>query len=163
MNHSASSMGPPFQHAAAAVRVMLIREETPHYYPEISNSEDVNRLSQDMLNLDREEFRVLLLNAKHKVLGVHTVSVGSLTVSIVHPREVFKAAILANAAAIIGVHNHPSGDPTPSPEDHALTQRLAKAGSILGIQLLDHVVIGQDAMYSFADQGALSLTDAPMP
>ncbi|GJL59715.1 MAG: hypothetical protein NPIRA03_25720 [Nitrospirales bacterium] len=145
------------------MRVMLIREETPTYYPQISTSHDVSRLSQDMLNLDREEFRVLLLDTKHKVLGVHTVSVGSLTVSIVHPREVFKAAILANAAAIIGVHNHPSGDPTPSPEDHALTQRLAKAGALLGIRLLDHVVIGQDAIYSFADEGSLPLTDAPMP
>ena len=104
----------------------------------------------------REEFRVLLLNAKHQVMGVHTVSIGSLTVSIVHPREVYKAAILANAAAIIGIHNHPSGNPDPSPEDHALTKRLSEAGTILGITLLDHVIIGHNTHYSFADQDQLA-------
>ena len=115
-----------------------------------------------MLSLDREKFRILLLDTKHKVIGIHTVSIGSLTVSIVHPREVYKAAILANAAAIIGIHNHPSGNPDPSPEDHALTKRLAEAGNILGITLLDHVVIGQNTHYSFGDQGHLP-TPEPVP
>ena len=73
--------------------------------------------------------------------------------SIVHHREVYKAAIMANAAAIIGIHNHPSGNPAPSEEDHALTKRLAEAGTLLGIALLDHVIGGQNTHYSFADQG----------
>ncbi|MCA9463798.1 MAG: DNA repair protein RadC [Nitrospinota bacterium] len=138
------------------VRVMLIQETEGPYHPPITQSHDVARLCADMLRLDREEFRVLLLNAKHTVIAQHTVSIGSLTVSIVHPREVYKAALLANAAAIIGVHNHPSGNPDPSPEDHALTKRLSEAGTLLGITLLDHVIIGEHTHYSFADQGQLS-------
>ena len=145
------------------VRVMLVQETEGPYQPPISQSNDVARLCADMLRLDREEFRVLLLNAKHRVMGVHTVSIGSLTVSIVHPREVYKAAILANAAAIIGIHNHPSGNPDPSPEDHALTKRLSEAGKILGITLLDHVIIGQNTHYSFADQGQLTPTELSPP
>jgi len=150
-----SSASPPSL-SAPWVRVMLVKDASSSYSPPIHSSQDVVNLSQDMLSLDREEFRVLLLDAKHHVMGVHTVSIGSLTVSIVHPREVYKAAILANAAAIIGIHNHPSGHPDPSPEDHALTRRLSEAGNILGITLLDHVVIGQTTHYSFADQGQLS-------
>ena len=145
------------------VRVMLVQETEGPYQPPISQSNDVARLCADMLRLDREEFRVLLLNAKHRVMGVHTVSIGSLTVSIVHPREVYKAAILANAAAIIGIHNHPSGNPDPSPEDHTLTKRLSEAGNILGIALLDHVIIGQNTHYSFADQGQLTPTELSPP
>lgn len=137
------------------VRVMLIREETGTYSPKITQSADVYNLSHDMMHLDREEFRILLLNTKHHVAGMHIVAMGSLNTAIVHPREVFKAAILANAFAIIALHNHPSGDPTPSPEDHALTKRLSETGTILGIRLLDHVVIGQEKFYSFADHGQL--------
>ena len=149
-----ASASPPSL-SAPWVRVMLVQETEGPYHPPITQSNDVARLCADMLRLDREEFRVLLLNAKHRVMGVHTVSIGSLTVSIVHPREVYKAAILANAAAIIGIHNHPSGNPDPSPEDHALTKRLAEAGTLLGITLLDHVIIGENTHYSFADQGNL--------
>ncbi len=138
------------------IRVMLIREEATTYRPKISSSADVYNLTHDMMSLDREEFRILLLDTKHHVVGVHTVAIGSLNTAIVHPREVFKAAILANAFAIIALHNHPSGDPTPSPEDHALTKRLGETGTILGIRLLDHVVIGHNKFYSFADQGQLN-------
>src|SRR5437899_273965 len=106
--------------------------------------------------LDREQFVVLLLDGKNHVLGFNVVSVGSLTAALVHAREVFKPAILGNAAAIILVHNHPSGDPEPSAEDLALTQRLWAAGELLGIRVLDAVVVGDDGAYcSLADQGAL--------
>ncbi len=138
------------------VRISLIREEGGTYSPKITQSNDVFTLAQDMMDLDREEFRILLLDAKHHVSAVHTVAIGSLTTAIVHPREVFKAAILANAAAIIALHNHPSGDPEPSPEDRTLTKRLSAAGELLGIRLLDHVVIGHGRFYSFADDGTLS-------
>lgn len=97
----------------------------------------------------------MLLDGKNRLAGFNVVSIGSLTASLVHPREVFKAAILANAAAMIVVHNHPSGDPTPSAEDIAITQRLRQAGELLGISLLDHVVIGDDRYVSFADEGIL--------
>jgi len=85
------------------------------------------------------------LDGKNRALGFHIVSVGTLTASLVHPLEVFKLAILANVAAIIVVHNHPSGDPTPSAEDVAITQRLRQAGELLGIRVLDHVVVGDGA------------------
>lgn len=103
--------------------------------------------------LDREQFLVCCLDAKNVSIGVNIVSIGTLTLSIVHPREVFKPAILLNACAIIAAHNHPSGDPTPSPEDRTLTTRLREAGDLLGIRLLDHLILGDDRLYSFADQG----------
>ena len=91
---------------------------------------------------DREQMVAVLLDTKNGVIGLHVVSVGDLSSAVVHPREVFKAAILANAASLIMSHNHPSGDPAPSPEDIAVTKRIAEAGELLGIELLDHVVIG---------------------
>ncbi len=106
--------------------------------------------------LDREHFVVCGLDAKHCVTGINIVSIGSLTLSIVHPREVFKPLILMNAAAFICAHNHPSGDPTPSQEDRLLTQRLRQGAELLGITLLDHLVLGDTRHVSFADEGWLS-------
>lgn len=105
--------------------------------------------------LDREAFLALHLNHKNQLDGVHVVSIGSLSAGLVHPREVFKSAILTNAAAIIVMHNHPSGDPTPSREDRDITERLKKAGDILGVPLMDHVVIGADSYRSFGEMGSL--------
>jgi DNA repair protein RadC len=103
---------------------------------------------------DREMFIVLAVNVRNKITGIHTVSVGSLDTSIVHPREVFKFAILANASSIIVAHNHPSGDTTPSSDDIELTKRLKQASEILAIDLLDHIVLGHDGQYlSFRDRG----------
>jgi len=103
--------------------------------------------------LDREQFLVCCLDAKNSSIGMNIVSIGSLTLSIVHPREVFKLAILLNACAIIAVHNHPSGDPMPSPEDRTPTTRLREAGDVLGIRLLDHLILGDDRLYSFCRSG----------
>src|SRR5206468_12605087 len=89
----------------------------------------------------REHFIVLLLNARHECVAVETVSIGSLNASIVHPREVFRPAVLASAASIIVAHNPPSGDPEPSEEDVTITKRLAQVGELLGIALLDHVIV----------------------
>ena len=100
-------------------------------------------LREEVRLLDREEFRVLLLNTKHVLLKQAHVSRGSLNASIVEPREVFKDAIAASAAAVILAHNHPSGDPTPSAEDVSITKRLVKAGELLGIAVLDHVILGK--------------------
>ena len=103
-----------------------------------------------------EVFGVLCLTTRGTIIGFHEVSRGSLNVTIVHPREIFKAALLANAAAVILAHNHPSGDPSPSPEDHTITTRLRRAGRLLGIEVLDHVVVGHDGRYySFYEQGSL--------
>ena len=103
--------------------------------------------------LDREHFLVCGLDAKHRIIGINIVSIGSLTLAIVHPREVFKPLILMNAAACICAHNHTSSDPTPSPEDRVLTQRLRHGAGLLGIALLDHVILGEERHFSFADQG----------
>ena len=103
----------------------------------------------------KEHFIALHLNSKNRLLCLEIVSTGSLNASIVHPREVYKSALLSSAAAIVFVHNHPSGDPAPSREDIELTSRLREASELLGIRLLDHVIIGTDRHYSFADQGLL--------
>ena len=103
--------------------------------------------------LDREQFLICGLDAKHGLIGINVVSTGSLTLAIVHPREVFKPLILMNAGAWICAHNHPSGDITPSQEDRVLTKRLREAGELFGIPLLDHLVLAEERYYSFADQG----------
>lgn len=120
----------------------------------VRSPRDVSTLvMEEMRFLDREQFRIVLLDAKNHVLGVRTVSVGSLSSSIVHPREIFKEAIARSSAAIILVHNHPSGDPTPSREDVEVTRRLVEAGRLLGIEVLDHVVVGDNQYVSFKEKG----------
>jgi DNA repair protein RadC len=104
-------------------------------------------------HLDREQFLVCGLDAKHGIIGVNLVSIGSLTLAIVHPREVFKPLILMNAVAWICAHNHPSGDTAPSQEDRVLTSRLRQGADLLGITLLDHLILTDEGCYSFADQG----------
>ena len=103
-----------------------------------------------------EVFAILCLSTTHRVMAYHEVSRGTLDATLVHPREVFKAALLANAAAIILAHNHPSGDPTPSPDDVALTQRLVQAGQMIGIPVLDHVIVGDQRWISFREIGRLA-------
>lgn len=128
------------------VRVELVRESAPLYDTKIEGPQDVVTLLQkEASRWDREHFLSVLLDHKHVVLGIDEVSVGTLGASLVHPREVFKSAILANAAAIIITHNHPSGDPTPSGEDMRITQKLVEAGETLGIPCIDHVILGRDA------------------
>ena len=103
----------------------------------------------------RRRSKSLLMNTKNQVLAIKTVSVGDLSSSIVHPREVFKDAVLASAASLIIAHNHPSGDPTPSAEDIAVTRRLMDAGEILGIELLDHIIIGDGVFVSLKERGKM--------
>ena len=139
-------------------KISLVREgRVACYEQQIRSSADASRLLHTYLaDADREHFVIILLNQKHRVIGVNTVSIGSLTASIAHPREVFKGVILSNAASIICGHNHPSTDCQPSREDRALTTRLVEAGKLLGISILDHVIIGGEGRYfSFADEGLL--------
>ncbi len=120
----------------------------------IRSPQDVSFLvMEEMRHLDREHFRVVYLNTKNHVLGIETISVGSLNASIVHPRELFKKAILKSSAALILLHNHPSGDPKPSKEDIEVTKRMIEAGKILGIEILDHVIIGDNKYTSLKEQG----------
>lgn len=115
----------------------------------IRSSEDVAGIFMEELRYEkREHFKALLLNSKGELLSVETISVGELTAAPVHPREVFNKAVRKSAAAIIFVHNHPSGDPTPSKEDVETTQRLVSCGKLLGIQVVDHVVIGAGSFCS---------------
>jgi len=102
-----------------------------------------------------ERFLVVLLDGRHRILGEATVSQGTLTASLVHPREVFRPAIQRSAAAIVLVHNHPSGDPSPSAEDRQVTTRLRQAGELLGIRVVDHVVVADAGYYSFEEAGEL--------
>ena len=112
-------------------------------------------LEAELSELGYEKFIALALNTKNHVTAVLPVSSGSLNASIVHPRELFQRAILANAASIIVCHNHPSGDPTPSPEDIALTRKLVEAGQLLDIPILDHVILGYGKYSSFKEMGLL--------
>ncbi|UCE63485.1 MAG: DNA repair protein RadC [Nitrospirota bacterium] len=124
----------------SGIRIGTSHDLFHHYYP----------LLRD---LRHEVFKVILLDTKHCIIRDSTVSKGSLTLSIVHPREVFNLAVRASAAAVIFLHNHPSGDPFPSDEDRTLTKRLVEAGNLLGIRVLDHLIIGDGKYVSFADQG----------
>lgn len=139
------------------VKTQLIREgPAEEHGSSLSNSEDVARfVESELKNADREHFLSILLNTKNVPIGVDEISIGSLNQSIIHPREVFKTAILASAAALVLVHNHPSGDPEPSREDIKITERLVEAGELLGIPLLDHVIIAGERHFSLCDKGLI--------
>jgi len=109
----------------------------------INSPQDIFNLLSDMQLLDREYFKAVNLNVKNMVLAVNTISVGSLTSNIVHPHELFKAAIKRSSFSLVLVHNHPSGLPDPSKEDIEVTKRLVEAGKLLGIEILDHIIIGK--------------------
>jgi DNA repair protein RadC len=138
------------------VRLRLVRERAAKPYPTLRQVRDARDVylafRSEAEEADRESFHVVVLDGKNRVLGFNLVSIGSLTAALVHPREVFKPAVLANAAALILVHNHPSGNPEPSAEDRAITQRLRQAGELLGIRVLDHVIIGDDDFVSLAER-----------
>jgi len=122
----------------------------------IKSANDVSNLMMEELRyLKKEMFKAILLDTKNQIIKIVDVSVGSLNSSIVHPREVFSEAIKCGCNSIIFVHNHPSGDPTPSTEDIQTTQRLEAAGNILGIKVLDHIVVGDGRYVSFKDKGII--------
>ena len=103
----------------------------------------------------KEHFKLILLNTRNKIIGISTVSIGSLNASIVHPREVFKDAIIHNAYSVVLAHNHPSGDTEPSEDDLTITKRLVEAGKILGIEVIDHIIISKNGFFSFKEKGLL--------
>lgn len=122
----------------------------------IRGPEDVYRhYHPGLRHAGQERFFAVLLDGRHRVLGHEVVSQGTLTASLVHPREVFRPALRACAAALILVHNHPSGDPTPSAEDRDVTSRLARAGEILGVRVVDHVVVAERGYCSLREEGLL--------
>ncbi|WP_076316071.1 RadC family protein [Paenibacillus odorifer] len=121
----------------------------------IRSPQDCYEYLEDLKFLDKEHFVLLFLDTKNKVIGRETISIGTINTALVHPREVFKAAIRRGAVSIIGAHNHPSGDGTPSKEDVELTKRLVEAGELIGIDLLDHVIIGSQSNTSMKERGLL--------
>jgi DNA repair protein RadC len=123
--------------------------DAPSKRRSITGPDDVADECKDLRPSDREFFVALLLNARHHLIKRVVISIGSLNASIVHPREVFKPAIMAKCASIIIVHNHPSGDNQPSEEDISITNRLVKCGDLLGIGVLDHVIIANRRTFSF--------------
>jgi DNA repair protein RadC len=138
-------------------RVELVCESGADEPEEVTlrtSTDAANALRSVFEGADREKFVAMMLDAKHRAIAINLVSIGSLTASIVHAREVFRPVLLLPTAAIILAHNHPSGDATPSSEDVELTRRLRQAGEIFGIPVLDHVILGDGQHYSFADSGA---------
>lgn len=129
---------------------------TPNDRPRINAPEDAVQLLMPRLRyLQQEHFVVLLLDTKNQLLAEITITVGTLDMSMAHPREVFKAAIRSSAAGVLIGHNHPSGDPQPSPEDVQLTQQLVEAGQLLGIEVVDHVIIGDGRWCSLKEKGLM--------
>jgi len=133
-----------------------VEERVRRSQPLRTSAEVYRHCGARLAALRKEQFHVLLLDGKNRLIKDVRISEGSLTASLVHPREVFVPVIEESAAAIILVHNHPSGDPTPSAEDIAITRRLHQVGELMGVGILDHVVIGDNRYVSFADEGLLA-------
>lgn len=140
----------------AVFELQVVRENASAYLDgrRYTTPSQVYELFQDMSRDSKEHFLCLHLDGKNRIVCFDRVSVGSLNQSIVHPREVFKAAILSSAAAVLLVHNHPTGDPAPSQEDRDVTRRLVEVGQLVGIRVLDHVIVGE-GYYSFSEQGLM--------
>ncbi|HEX7057899.1 MAG TPA: DNA repair protein RadC [Bacilli bacterium] len=132
---------------ARTVRNDMVAVRSPHDVAQF--------IMEDLRYLQQEHFICLFLNTKNHIIGQETLSIGSLNSTIVHPREVFRAAIKRSSASIICAHNHPSGDPTPSQEDIRLTKRLMEAGELIGIDVLDHLIIGDGHFISLKEQGLM--------
>ncbi|SDZ00175.1 DNA repair protein RadC [Bacillus sp. 166amftsu] len=137
------------------VHLKMVKEGSLLYKERrIKSPEDASVLLKQFLGeVDREYFIVLCLDTKNQPTAINVCHIGSLNASIVHPREVLKPAIISNAASIIVAHNHPSNDPTPSREDIEVTKRLAEAGKIIGVELLDHVIVCSDSFISLKEKG----------
>lgn len=115
----------------------------------------VNLISDEMRFLNKEHFNIAILDTKNQIIAIENISIGTLNASIVHPRDVFYAAINRSANSIILIHNHPSGDPSPSNEDIQITQRLVDAGNLIGIKVLDHIIIGDNRYLSFKEKNLI--------
>ncbi len=143
-------------------RVSLVKDKSISFgQGRMNNSQEAHSLIQSLIKTqgqpDREQFCVILLNSKNEIIGLNIVSIGGLSSASVHPREVLKPAILANSAAIILCHNHPSNNMEPSPDDLAITKRIIQASEVIGIAVHEHIIISMDddRYYSFADNGII--------
>ena len=139
------------------VSIKMVKESSFLYQTRqiLSPNDAYEMIKEQLEGLDREQFIIACLNTKNEPTNITVVSVGTLNKAIIHPREVFKTAILSNAASIMAFHNHPSGETTPSQQDIQLTNRLYQAGELLGIKLLDHLIIGDGRFTSLKEKGYL--------
>lgn len=150
-------IGPARAQSLVAARELVRRcDARPSDAADMSGPGQVWEMLSDLRSKPKEHFVALYVNARNRLIFRETVSIGTLTASLVHPREVFGPACERSAAGVIVAHNHPSGDAQPSAEDRAATSRLEKAGRLLGIPLLDHVIIGREGYYSFREHGGMS-------
>ena len=146
----------PVRAATLTAAAELGRRGRPDTRPVVDSARAaVGLVPADVRRARKEHFLIFCLNARRQLVHHETVSVGTLSASLVHPREVFSPAIAHAAAAVVAVHNHPSGDPTPSAEDRDVTRRLQRAGELLGIPLADHVVVSESGFFSFREHGIL--------
>lgn len=146
-----------FKQIKAVYETIIIKEDISNYLKtgtRFTAPSQVYETFSFLMKETKEQFLTLHLDGKNRIICMDLVSIGSLNQSIVHPREVFKTALLSNAAALILIHQHPTGDPTPSSEDINITRRLKEAGEIMGIKVLDHIIIG-DTYMSFVERGLL--------
>lgn len=146
-----------FKRIKAVYETLTIREEITNYLSPLdryTSPQQVYETFKFLRNETKEYFFALHLDGKNRIICIDMVSLGSLNQSIVHPREVFKSALLSSSAGIILLHNHPSGEPTPSREDIEITRRLKEAGELLGIRVLDHIIIGETYI-SFLERGIM--------
>lgn len=146
-----------FKQIKAVYETLIVKEETSNYLKpntRYSSPSQIQDTFSFLRNETKEYFIALHLDGKNRILAVDICRVGSLNQSIVHPREIFKSALLSSAAGVILIHNHPTGDPSPSTEDLSVTRRIKEAGELLGIRVLDHIIVG-DSFYSFTDNGHL--------
>ena len=145
-----------YEYKGYKVRTKLVIEGHKEYKPlKLCSSSEVYTAFKKLVESDKEKFYSLFLDVKNHLIGVDMVSQGSMDSAPVHPREVYKSALLASATSVIFVHGHPSGDPEPSYCDKEITKLLKQTGDILQINVLDHIIIGLDRYYSFADKGEL--------
>ena len=157
MDHRArASSRAPIPTTAVTTRVVLTRAAVPLCPDPIRDSSAVFRLlGEEARTWDREHFLTVILDGKNRIIAIDEVAVGTVTAALVHPREVLKTVLLANGVSIVLVHNHPSGDPTPSEEDLALTRRIKAAAELMGIRFLDHVVLGDGCFRSLVEDAQL--------
>ncbi len=150
-------MGPSRASSLLAAAELVRRGEkgTDLAFPTIQSVNDVVAQALEIRDKKKEYLLAFFLNARHQLIAKETISIGTLTASLAHPREIFAPAIGKAAAGVILVHNHPSGDPSPSDEDIRLTKRIAQAGHIMGIDLLDHLIVAESGSYSFKTAGGL--------
>lgn len=145
-----------FRQIRAVYEKLEVREDVAAYLPpdrRYTSPEQISQIFSFLISESKEYFFTMHMDGKNRISCIDCVSVGSLNQSIVHPREVFKTALLSSAAALILVHNHPTGDPSPSSEDITITRRLKEAGELLGIRVLDHVIVGSEGTCSFVERG----------